>query len=471
MTVNVAGLRVKIVRRGALKNVAWLVVAIWPFTTVLAQDDFFDSIEVEAQAPSAEPEKTISLVGFVRQKFKYGWQQPEPRAGLARDSRGMSQMRTDIFAEVSGDMTDTVSWRVSGKTEVDFLRWQNGQADYGVDETRSFLKDAYVDAVFDNGTWLRAGHQLFAWGNSEGLAVTDIISPTDAREPGQAELRDIREHVPAVMLSLPLGRVKLSQVVTLDAGYDRLAQADEDFYFLAPAIVLGLPEATDYNVQTPKKSWEYAARLDYSFNGGDAALLAGIVNENMPSIIGVDPATNTLMLQQIRSAIVGLSINRVWGNWLVKTELASWRYDPQQDYPEARFDRYDEVRSMLAVEYSAWQNVTVTAEINGQFLNNDPPELATALGRPDQRNNYGGVIRLRQTALNERLTQQLWLLHLGGGNSGGNGNIVRWDTSWAWSDALSLGLGATLYKSADEDELLYAFRHNDSVSASLTWYF
>jgi hypothetical protein len=132
------------------------------------------------------------------------------------------------------------------------------------------MKNAFVDAVLDNGQWWRVGHQVFAWGESESMSISDVLSPYDVREFGQTEIRDIREPIPAVLYSFPVNDHKFSIVATSHARANRYADRGQEFYPYSRFDDLGLVRKEE----DPDKEWELAFRYERNLNGSDFSVVA-----------------------------------------------------------------------------------------------------------------------------------------------------------------------------------------------------
>ncbi len=426
-----------------------IVPFILPFSSfaALASDDFFGDIDV-SESTSSEEDNAFSYTGYVLQELKYGVAAPQVSEGFDRDSEGLSQVQTDIFFEARGEFSSSLGWVLSTKYESDWLEWQGGESHWRQNHERMFLKDAYLDATFENGVWVRAGHQVFAWGESEGLAITDVLSPQDIREIGQAELRDIREQVPAVLLSIPVGEMKLNTVVTWDAGHDRFADSSEEFYPLTRLRALN--GFVQPSIQEVEKDWELAAKLDYSFNGGDLTFVLADVNDNR-----LTPSNITLEQKRIR--VIGGSGNLTRGNWLFKGEFG--RHLGVSDGVQG-FDT-NQWRAMAGVEFAGWNDWQISYEANVVQVESDHN-----VSMVDELQK-GQVLRVQYDSLNERLTNQWWLLDF----SGSNGQILRWDLEYDWSDALSFGVTLVAYENDNESSQFYPFRNSDSLNISAKYSF
>lgn len=431
--------------------------------TLAADNDFFNPIEVDLDTQVQEPgeNETWDFKGSVLQKFKYGLDTPLSGFPFHRDEAGLSHVQTDWFQEVRGSLSENTSWQFGFKAEVDWLQWQNGAQQWEVNHEKLFLKDAFVDTVFANGTWVRAGHQIFAWSQAQSLLpVIDVLSPTDLREPGQAELQDIREQVPAIMVSVPLFDIKLSTVVTYDAGHNRYAEEDEEFY---PYIELK-QNGLGFEALDPAKQWELAFKLDYHFNGGDLSIVAADINDNELAFQRLSQDFSTAIFTQERVNMIGLSANKASGNWLLKAELGRFQNQPVANTAGAPWQEFDQLRSMFGVEYNGWDNWLVNVELNNIHLSDYNSSTANS---DIDRSPVGYLFMVRNTALNDRLENQFWMMDI----IGSEGGIYRWDISYDLNDRWKTGAAVVLYEADSRDSTLYPFQHHDSLNFSIEYYY
>jgi hypothetical protein len=432
-------------------------LSLLPFFALLPSgaiaEDFFSDIAIETEEPS-KGDSRFNSKGYIQQKLKYGIGEPDLNFPFDRQEAGLAQAQTDLFYELSFAFSSNVKAQLSAKAELDWLQWQEGEQEWQLNHERVFLKDAYLDANFDNGHWLRIGHQVFAWGESEGLAISDILAPNDMREFGQAELRDVREHVPALMWSFPALGGTLNWVGTWDAGTNRYASEDEEFY---PYIAF---RNTGLNIETldPEEQWELALKYDYKFNGGDLSIVAADTNNNEATIHSLNFETPLIELRQERVRMLAISINRAKNSWLFKGELG--RYWDQAVFEGATLaPRYDQWRGMGGAEFSGWNHWRLSYEFN--FIYQDEDSEIDAGNR--DASQLGHVASIRHDALKERLNQQLWLIKL----LEDNGSVIRYDLSYDMNDSLEIASALVLYDNTDRESQLYAFRHHDTFNVSL----
>lgn len=440
--------------RGALSVMALIITPAAP-----AQDDFFEPISVNNIDPptsATDPNLPMDYRGTLKQNIQYGLDKPLASEGFARNSRGISQVMTELFGELQWQTHENAFVQISAQAESDWYQWEHDERQWRGHNQTLRLRDAFFDVVFDSGTWLRLGNQVLAWGEAEGLTITDVFSTTDQRQPGQAELKDIRQPVPALMVRKPItDTFSASIIVTDHAGHNRYADAGEPFDFFTTLRTAGFSART----RNPENSREYGVRVSWRLNGSDLHWVSARVNRNDLSLEAVNPTIRSITLGQQRLTVHGISANRALGNWLLKGEAGYW-----SDVPMAATDAWVPVRqtrSMAGAEYAGFDQWTLSAELNHIRREDKPENTAT------DKSEWGYVLRVTHNAFNNRLHNQWWAIH----SAELDGTITRWNLLYSVTDRLKAGLDLTAYHIGNQSSLLHPFRHHDSVNVSLTYHF
>jgi len=432
----------------------YLIIAA-QFNFAWANEDFFNKIEINLDSKQ-ENFSHQEYRAYIQQRVKFGMQTPDQKFRFERNQAGIDRFQTIFFIDTKKLFSNAVHAKLSTKLESDWIHWNNGNIQSNDIRTKLLIKDAYIDALFKNNFWLRAGNQIFAWGESESLAITDVISPRDLREFGLSNLDDIREQVPALFLSSPYKNVQASLVLTYKAPTHRYAKIDESFYPFISYKRDGINVVTKENDQ----KWELITKLNYSANGVDLNIIAGEVNSNeyYPEILILNGTA--LIFSQPRIRVLGLSANKATENALLKGELAK-HWGNRLPVKDAIFwQDSQQWLFMLGTEYSGWNNWEMALEFNGILTEDYTSSLAA------DRIQLGYYLRLQYKSLNERLTNQ-WIINSLTGNSG---QIFRWDTRFELTDNLVLESNLIFYY-ANNETSLYPYRKNDSINLKLTFSF
>lgn len=453
-----------------IKYVHLLASALFVSGFAFSQDNFFDIVEVDTPMQAATEDKAWSVRGHIQQELKYGLYTPDENYSFARSESGLSQVRTETFLEFSYRWNEDLSAQISAKNEIDWLRWNNLESE-GDQEWRgriydTVLKDAYIDYTFDNALWLRAGNQVIAWGESEGLSITDVLSTKDLREPGQAELEDIREPIPALMFSKPLvfgdSHASLNLALSYKAGSDRYAERQEDFY---PLIAFADFPNLRTTAVDPLKDWEAALQYLVHANGGDYGVVVAEINNNTPELFSVHlDSQNQQPIEveffQRRQLFYGMSANKVIDSFLLRGEIGILKETETQLARATPYSREKQKRVMFGMEYSGWNNYLLSAEFN--YIDRNDLEHSFI-----EDKQSGFVLRGQYTALNEKLVTQLWYIKL----AEEGGEISRLDLSYKPMDNWEVSAAWITYENDKPESTLYAFRHNDTVNLALKYGF
>ncbi|MEQ8955806.1 MAG: DUF1302 family protein, partial [Gammaproteobacteria bacterium] len=196
----------------------------------LAQDDFFNTIDINvAEEVSAGD---WSILGWVTEKVGYGLEAPPP--GFSRQGEGLNKLESSLFGQLDWQVSESTAFRASGKAYHDAVYRVEDSTPFHPDEINEFrsryeVRDLYLEHQADNGFYIKAGHQLQAWGYGEYLRITDLVNIEDQYTIGQQDLQDLRLQVPALQFSYRFPAVVLDTVVAYRAGRNDIAPAGDEF--------------------------------------------------------------------------------------------------------------------------------------------------------------------------------------------------------------------------------------------------
>lgn len=430
-----------------------------------AQDDFFNTIEVEIEQAQTSD---FSVIGWVTQNVTYGLE--APGSLFSRSDRELSGLQSSLYVQADGKLTEKSNFRVSGKVYHDEIYRIKNDVPHSKEErdqlrNRHEVRDFYVDYEADNGLYLKVGNQILAWGLSEYLRVTDQINVEDQFALAQQDLEDLRLQTPAILMSYRLGDWLIDTVVTYDGDRDQIAPARDEF----DQFVSFRDSGFTINRQETKNSTEGFFRLSTQLPSGDFQLVAGEFNDNALSVDNMAALRSTspiINFNQNRMRMVGAAANWVEGPWLFYGEVGLHSDRAVRPTVDAFFrqvdgwDQKDQTLAVVGVEYTGFSNLLLGLEIDNihthdhdRFMTGDIDQ--TSLGA-----------RFYWTALNERLQV------LGVWNKLANnwGAVSRLSVDYNWSDNLDIGFLWVDYH-LSRDSFLYQFRNNDIVQLQLRYNF
>lgn len=444
-----------------------LVLAAVSSTHTWAQDDFFNRIDVSIPTNGVS-DNAYSLFGWVTQKAGFGLEAPD--APFSRQDQELSKFETSVFAQLDGKITDNVNFRFSGKAYRDSVFALNDTIQFTADERNKFrsrfeVKDFFLERQFDNGTYLKVGNQLFAWGLAEYLRVTDIINTEDQLTFGQQDLEDLRLQIPAALVSFNVGDWSVDTVLAYHAGRNNTAPAKDEFDQLLRLRDSGL-QLTRLAVDNEYESF---VRASTHWRSGDIQLVAGEFNDNELSVARIDGIKSIrpeLVYAQNRMRAVGFAGNWVFGSWLAYGELALHKDKAVRPAREVflnqanGWSQKDQILTAVGVEYNGFRNLVLSLEFDNTHTRQHDQLIAL------NKDQSGIGARLRWTAINERLE----LVGVWNALIDAESDIGRLSVNYSWSDALSFGLLWMNY-SSNRDSLFYDYRKNDILQLQLQYNF
>lgn len=439
------------------------VLSVWTYSltpTALAED-FFGTVETRTDThDTAESDSPWQYRGWLQQKTGYGYR--APAAGVNRDRAELTRTETQFYNQVNWG---SGPWRVqlAGSLVHDWLPdmeraglW-NGYdfTDAQSDQRRWRLELADTTVSWQKADWwLKAGYQTLAWGEAESLKVTDVLARRDQRWPGQEDLEKLRLPVPAAVITWQ-NRLDLAVLVSPLPDRQPAAYAEFDPYI---NLRTGNPQSDPILHTRKETNPGIALRWRESWQGIDTQFILADVASYDTAPVGLslqEAAQPIITLDRGRQQIAGLGVQATHGTWLLRSEQAWHRkvYQPGAD-PTAPWQQNDEWRSMIGADYTGIHNLTITGEVTWRYREDGHDRWQT-----------GGALRARYTLFNERLTLEAFNLHL----PGGEGSILRLSGEWEYSDKLNLNLALIDYSAEEQTDLIYPYRHNDSVLLTVRW--
>ena len=303
----------------------------------LLEDSSFDQLELELEKndnlivadendvsdlkKSDEVLLSKSLDGFsggIIQNFVYGLQNPPDI--FNRNKKDIERVETILNLDFKGELAPQFNFKIGGNFRYDWGKWKNNKFQTNENSTKFNIKDFYLDYDPSSQIWLRIGNQIIARGQLDNLSITDTINPRDLSIPGQGELSEIRQQVPAILLNFPISDLKVELVVTSRAGGNLMGEKggsfDPTIPFSQNLVNTGGNPYTINNLN-PSNELEFFTNINYSFNGGDISLVFSDENQNQRRLKNIKSKS---LLSQLdfgfdRIQILGISGNLARGDF------------------------------------------------------------------------------------------------------------------------------------------------------------
>jgi hypothetical protein len=416
-----------------------------------------DSAAPEEEATGAEPapaERWWELDGSVALSSSLNYLSHRSAAPPPKGAKygGVSRLRTRLNLELDLKLPRDFDLRVSPYIWYDFAYLIRGHGSYTeqvIDEYEweGDFQDSYIQGPLLENVDLKVGRQVVNWGRSDTLRVLDVLNPLDNREPGRADIEDLRRSIGMAKLDTYLGAWTFSAIAIPELRFDDLPPVGSDFNF-AP-IDVPTDEPSDFTDS------EWAVSAMGIFAGWDLSFHFADVYDDIPSleVVPVSAARPLgLQLDYDRLKVAGMGGNYTRGAWLFKSELAwldGFRFttsDPDTfalangDEKKSRFD------AMLGIEYYGWNEMSVAFEVVNRHLFDYE---AIVFGFPTFLREDSTEYALRWTAdwLNARL--QTTLLAVIFGYEAQDGAVLRLQADYTIRDGLVATAGLLLYEGGD----------------------
>ncbi len=451
-----------------------------PATTGDQAFDFGDTTSTPAVLSA--PGYTLSLTGFFRSD-----------AGL-----WVERLRDEPLAKARQSLDLVGAWR--------WGRWSAGLATHAeydlathVDARRldGATIDAYRGLIDLRRAWLgvelgdlavTTGLQVLNWGEGDALSLVDVTNPKDLREPGLADLNDLR--LPALMTRLGLYQgAHRVELLWIHEGFYGYRTPPLGPFSPLPAL---LSNATGLDIAAllrgrelawhhapPRFSWEaqqWLGRWAWRGSGLDLALLGGLALD-LQGVVGL-PAQEALAaggdlgipLEHRRFGLVATTGALPLDSFILRWELAAGLARPfnttdpgASPLAAVSVARSDTVGGMLGVAWSGLADTLVAVEVaqtvplRGGLDFLIPPDLPQV------------AVRVSHRALREQL--RLLAVVTSFGLAAELGWVARVDADWRVRDGLEVGLGYIHYGPGDRAGPIAGLERHDRVSFRLRWDF
>lgn len=430
-----------------------------------------------------------SLTGFARLDHALWLQR------LAEDPWAKGRQSLDLSLEYGGK---DLRLKLSGHGEWDAAylidREAESDAHLEVYELRYLDGEQYIAASAGEFE-TTFGRQIVAWGEGDALSPLDVVNPRDGREPGLADLDDLRLAVLATRVGWFRDAHRIEVMIVHESYFGEQPSPLSDFSpFRAvierddlPAPVANLLSSKTFRFKhTPDRfdgeAQGYLARWVYKGPGLDFGLHAASVLDRQ----GVSslPDTATLLtareidieVDHRRYTVTGLSFATTFASFLVKGELVGELgkafntgdtrapFNPAMP-PALGVEEGTLLTGMVGLTYTGIADLNVALEAQkGTFLD-EPADVLFPADAP--------IFALRAQYLlwDQTLTLQGAATAIGA--TAEYGGLVRAEALYTIADGWKAGGGYIHYFTGDEDELgpFSGFTEHDRVFAKLRYDF
>lgn len=483
---------------GRRRRAALSALLLWALAPAVRADDdpdlggFEVDEEFDAEVDTSEPlvtERWWDIDGSLA--LSTSWNYLAHRSVAPRPDgapyTGLSRLRTRLNLQLDFELPRDFEVRLSPYVWYDFsyiIRGISKFTDQVIDdyEWEFDFQDSYIQGPLHESLDVKIGRQVVNWGRSDSVRVLDILNPLDNREPGRADIEDLRWAVAMAKLDYYRGPWTFTAVAIPEMRFDDLPPVGSDFNPL-PLNPIRTKRPNSF------KNWEFAGRIDGIFEGWDFSVQGAWFFEDIPrlhcptSSCGLDPRPDVLfevLLEHERLTMVGAGANYTFGSWLVKGEIAwldGFRYttcEPQPCDPVfggSRFltdaDGSWRLDAMLGLEYYGISETTIAVEVVNRYLD-DHDNLVLSFPTLLRENSTTYAIRWTADWLNARL--QTTVLALLFGYKVQDGVVLRFQGAYTLRDGLVVTAGMLIFEGGKLPPL-DSYDSNDRVFVDIKWSF
>ena len=347
-----------------------LVLGLLPQLLTAQQNDFFSPINTDSRTSSSD--EPYSLIGWLTQEVAKGLE--NPGMNFSRMNDDLTKVETALYAQFDARLNENTNFRISAHTYHDQVYRIEDNIDFSREESRELrnrfqIKDFYFERDYGNGLYFKVGNQIISWGMSEYLRVTDLINTEELYRIAQQDLEELRNQVPAALVTYSAGDWVFDGVYTYGAGSDDISPVGDDFDPFIMDRSLGLQvEEIDST-----EEHEVFFRASTRYARGDLQFVAAEFNDNaltVEEIHALRSINPRISYGQNRMRALGMAANWVEGNWLLFGELGIHKDKAVRPSADAFFlrtqgwDQKDQILSVAGVEFSGFRDLLLTFELD-----------------------------------------------------------------------------------------------------------
>jgi len=362
---------------------------------------------VEDQAPVIEDhpaalDPLFHLSGFVRNETAFRISAPQQ----------LSELRTYAYASGAGQLSENVSYKISGRLYYDAVYDLTAHYPAAVsddEKTEAMVRDAYVDV--SHGDWdLRAGKQQIVWGEAVGIFYADVVNGKDLRQFVLPDFETIR--IPEWGTDVEYQKDELhAEFVWIPLpAMDLVGRPGSEYAFLLPTppgsmVVFG-PE------QDPSRTLENSeigGRLSYRIGGWDMGVFHLYTWDKAPVYTStVQQGTLLLTATHPRITIDGATFSKEVADVVFKGEFVySWKKYFQSTDPAVvdGIDPKGYLDALLGADYAFENKLSATLQLGQRVIRDYTSDL---FQQKPSRTTI--TIWLKRPFLDNRLEPELLLL-------------------------------------------------------------
>jgi hypothetical protein len=404
--------------------------------------------EAEQQTEDSKPSLPASLLSTARFTLKhetfYKFTRPD----------GIKSNRTSLRLEYARSIGPHYFIQLDTKQTVFWGDDHRAKAEDKEMTTENFTREAFCQASFAD-TSIKAGVQILIWGESEGGAITDVISPRDYSEAFFISLEASRIGQPMILVDqfTPMGDV--SAFFIPDPEFNKYPEDNSAYHYDE------FNDPVRYREESSDtRDYEFGGRWKKTFGQSDVALMAASLIENdyihRLDGVGADGAMIVTKKKE-RFALAGLTFNYVRGSFLYKGEIGM-KFPQHFNDADMQIEKRDVFDAALGLEYSPGGAYTLGLELVNRHIMDWDSDLVGV-----RENATSAVLLWEKDFLNETLSVSWISIY----STPDQGYLHTLRTTYKWTDHLSLKFEAFYPDISDPENSLWVYRDQKQVAMKI----
>lgn len=309
------------------------------------------------------------------------------------------------------------------------------------EQTGIELREAFLQ--YTTNHWdFKAGRQIVIWGVSDGVRVTDIVSPMDMTEFLARDYDDIRIPVNALKLKYFNSKLSAEVIFIPISSYFIIPISSNNPWSMLPPVEGLHYEANleDYPEKILENS-EYGGRVSFFLSGIDFSVAALHTWNKMPVLsYGYSANNDTVFVygQYNRMDMIGADFSFPLSKFVIRGEVAEYFGELQETNTSEKIKR-NTTNFIFGIDWYPGKDWTVTAQYSHKFIPDYVENIAS------QENTAIGTLGITKNTIQNTLKLSSFIYY----DLTNSGFFNRTSADYSLSDQIHLLLGYDWFNGDD----------------------
>ena len=305
-------------------------------------------------------------------------------------------------------------------------------------DENSKLHEAYIDYSIEAFN-LRCGKQIIIWGNSDGLRITDNISPVDSSEFITRSFDETRMAVDAVNFSY--NQINYSLNLLYIPVFKSAETPDED----SPWFIGNKSLSQNSKEEEPDKTFnngEFGGKLNFYLPGFDFSLsyFRGF-SDNPVFMLEKQGDKDYLLKKYKREQFFGATISKPFNDFVFRGETAFFKnlYLNSENLKNKPV-RTDLIKWIIGTDYYPGSNLTLSFQVYGENILSNSDETA--------KDEFTNILTF---SISKKLfREKLELSSMTYFNTGDNDSYINFSSKYEINNHIKISAGADFFSGSSD---------------------